>query len=255
MEIRRLDREEINDALNLVREVFLSDPDLIRSQEGISSFMSFVKDQGPGLCWLGAYDGDLCGALGYDDEYHIALFFVRKEKQKQGIGRDLLKVLCEEAEHAGYARISVNAAEKAKPVYEHLGFTAADDVQEKDGIRYIPMEIFLQRKYLGKTVTVTVDRPYGSFHPTFADIRYLCNYGYVEEILASDGEFQDAYVFGPEEALESFTGTVIAVIIRRDDTESKWVVAKDTNYERQAVIDAVGFQEQFFDTHILWLEN
>ena len=47
------------------------------------------------------------------------------------------------------------------------------------------------KKYLiGSTVTVTVDRPLGSFHPKHKDIYYPINYGYIEGVMAPDGEEQ-----------------------------------------------------------------
>ena len=45
---------------------------------------------------------------------------------------------------------------------------------------------------IGKMVTVTVDRPLGSFHPNHPDLYYPVNYGYVAGIPAPDGEDQDA---------------------------------------------------------------
>ena len=49
---------------------------------------------------------------------------------------------------------------------------------------------------LGETVTVTIDRPMGTYHPNHPDIYYPVNYGYIEGIIAGDGEEQDAYVLG-----------------------------------------------------------
>ena len=49
---------------------------------------------------------------------------------------------------------------------------------------------------LGKIVRVTVDRPLGSCHPNDKDIVYKVNYGYIEGIIAPDGEEQDAYILG-----------------------------------------------------------
>ena len=48
---------------------------------------------------------------------------------------------------------------------------------------------------LGKIVKVTVDRPMGTYHPKHKDIYYPINYGYIEGIMAPDGEEQDA---GPD---------------------------------------------------------
>ena len=41
---------------------------------------------------------------------------------------------------------------------------------------------------LGETVTVTIDRPMGTYHPNHPDIYYPVNYGYIEGIIAGDGE-------------------------------------------------------------------
>ena len=49
---------------------------------------------------------------------------------------------------------------------------------------------------VGNIVTVTVDRPLGSYHPEHKDMYYPINYGYVEGVLAPDGEEQDAYILG-----------------------------------------------------------
>ena len=44
---------------------------------------------------------------------------------------------------------------------------------------------------LGKIVKVTVDRPMGTYHPKHKDIYYPINYGYIEGIMAPDGEEQE----------------------------------------------------------------
>lgn len=42
------------------------------------------------------------------------------------------------------------------------------------------------KSYIGKTVTVTVDRPIGTHHPKHPEIVYPINYGYVEGLLGGD---------------------------------------------------------------------
>lgn len=49
---------------------------------------------------------------------------------------------------------------------------------------------------LEHTVTVTVDRPLGTYHPRHRTIFYTVNYGYVKGIFAGDGAEQDAYILG-----------------------------------------------------------
>nr|MDD5837579.1 inorganic pyrophosphatase [Eubacteriales bacterium] len=101
------------------------------------------------------------------------------------------------------------------------------------------------------TVTVKIDRPLGSYHPKHKDLYYPINYGYVEGVIAGDGEEQDAYIIGINEPLETFTGNIIAVIHRINDNENKWVVAKEnTNYTVQEIEKQVHFQEKYFEHFI-----
>ena len=105
---------------------------------------------------------------------------------------------------------------------------------------------------IGEFVTVTVDRPLGSYHPEHPDMYYPINYGYIEGIMAPDGEEQDAYILGVDVPVEEFTGRVIAVIHRFDDVEEKWVVAPDgVSFTKEEIAEQVRFQEQYFQTEII----
>ena len=48
---------------------------------------------------------------------------------------------------------------------------------------------------------------------------YPINYGYIEGVMAPDGEEQDAYILGVNEP--KFTGKIIAIVHRKDDGEEK----------------------------------
>lgn len=111
---------------------------------------------------------------------------------------------------------------------------------------------------IGIRVTVTVDRPLGSVHPEHSELYYPVNYGYVEGVLAEDGEEQDAYILGIDTPLKCFTGTVIAVIERKDDVESKWVVAPEgVVFTTNEIRRKVHFQEKYFSStiHTIRLAN
>lgn len=104
---------------------------------------------------------------------------------------------------------------------------------------------------IGKIVRVKVDRPIGSVHPDYPEHIYPINYGYVEGIIAPDGEEQDVYIFGVDEAVDEYEGEVIAVIKREDDVEEKWVVApKGIRFTYEEIEEAVKFQEKYFKFHI-----
>ena len=105
---------------------------------------------------------------------------------------------------------------------------------------------------IGRTVTVTVDRPLGSYHPEYKDMNYPINYGYVEGIMALDGEEQDVYILGVDEVVEKFTGKIIAVVHRNDDVEEKWVVAPaGMTFTKEEIREQIHFQEQYFDSDIV----
>jgi Inorganic pyrophosphatase len=52
----------------------------------------------------------------------------------------------------------------------------------------------IQTEVIGNIVTVIVDRPKGSRHPVYNDLCYPINYGYIDGVMAPDGEEQDAYI-------------------------------------------------------------
>ena len=105
---------------------------------------------------------------------------------------------------------------------------------------------------IGDIVKVTVDRPMVSYHPKHKDIYYPINYGYIEGIMAPDGEEQDAYILGVDKPVAEFEGKIIAIIHRYDDVEEKWVVAPEgQTFTIDEIKAQVAFQEQYFDSEII----
>lgn len=109
----------------------------------------------------------------------------------------------------------------------------------------------MNKKYLGQTVTVKMDRPLGSIHPKHGFI-YPVNYGYIPGTISGDGEELDAYVLGEHKPLDTFEGVVVAIIHRTNDNDDKLVVmAKDRNYTDDQIRALTEFQEQYFESEIL----
>ena len=104
---------------------------------------------------------------------------------------------------------------------------------------------------IGEIVKVIVDRPMGSYHPKHKELFYPVNYGYIEGIIAPDGEEQDVYILGVNEAVNEFTGKIIAIITRLDDVEEKWVVAPENmTFSKKEIMKQVEFQEKYFKSEI-----
>ena len=137
--------------------------------------------------------------------------------------------------------------EKEKFIGVHAGLT-----EEEMNIPLIAIKRAAKYPMLHETVTVTVDRKMGTYHPKHPDIFYPINYGYIEGIMAGDGEEQDAYIIGVDVPVDTFTGTVAAIIHRKDDVEEKWVVCPaGMKFAKEEIVEQVKFQEQYFDSYVI----
>ena len=107
------------------------------------------------------------------------------------------------------------------------------------------------KEYLGKTVTIKMDRELGCKHPKHG-FTYLLNYGYVPGTVSGDGEELDAYIVGEYHPVSEFTGTCIAVIHRTNDDDDKLVVApKGKMYTTLQIKALTEFQEKWFESVII----
>ena len=104
---------------------------------------------------------------------------------------------------------------------------------------------------IGNKVKVIIDRPLGTYHPNHPDILYTVNYGYVEGIIAQDGEEQDAYILGVDKPLKEFIGIVSAIVHRLNDVEDKLVVVPEgVSFTKEEIVKQVEFQEKYFKIEI-----
>ena len=104
---------------------------------------------------------------------------------------------------------------------------------------------------IGSVVTVYIDRPLGSIHPKHHDILYKVNYGYIKEIIALDGKYQDAYLIGIDTPVDKYQGKVCAIVERNNDVEDKLiVVTNNKEYSIEELKELINFQEQYFDYQI-----
>lgn len=81
---------------------------------------------------------------------------------------------------------------------------------------------------------------------------YPINYGYIEGVMAPDGDEQDAYILGVNEPVDKFTGKIIVIVQRKDDVEEKRVVVPDgMMFLKDEIRQQIYFQEQYFDSEIV----
>lgn len=106
-------------------------------------------------------------------------------------------------------------------------------------------------EFIGKNVSVKIDRPLNSKHPKHGFI-YEANYGYVPNTVSGDGEEIDAYVLGVNEPVQEYTGRCIAVIHRTNDDDDKLIIVPEKmNLTDEEIRSFTNFQEQFFESEII----
>ncbi len=114
----------------------------------------------------------------------------------------------------------------------------------------------LAKSYLGKTVTIKIDRPIGYIHKKEKySLTYPINYGFIPGVIGGDGEELDVYLIGVNEPVNEYTAKVVAIVHRHNDVEDKLVAAPEgMNFTQEEIETAVHFQEQYYETVIEVLE-
>ncbi|MBO5938020.1 MAG: inorganic diphosphatase [Clostridia bacterium] len=111
--------------------------------------------------------------------------------------------------------------------------------------------------YLGKIVTIEIDRPIGYVHHKGEKtLIYPINYGYIPDVLGGDGEELDVFLVGVEHPVSTYTGRIIGIVYRADDVEDKLVMAPEgMSFSAEEIARAVYFQEKYYQTTIRVLDG
>ncbi len=97
-----------------------------------------------------------------------------------------------------------------------------------------------------------VDHPLGSTDNEDPSLQYALNLGFVPGIPAPNGEKLRAYIYGVKNPVHRFTGTVIAVVHRKDGDDDVLVVAPSGVVTYEPMIEqAVAFLENRYNTSIV----
>ena len=108
------------------------------------------------------------------------------------------------------------------------------------------------RPYLGRTVTIEIDRPVGYIHRKGEKtLVYPINYGYIPGVLGGDGEEMDVYLLGVDVPVKEFDAHIIAIVHRDNDVEDKLIGAPaGAIFTKEEIVSAVHFQEQYYKSRI-----
>ncbi len=145
--IRVLEENEYQEAMELGYRVFNEFEAVNYSKEGISEFAATITDKQflSSLKIYGAFKKkDLLGLIATrDNGSHIALFFVEGKYHRQGIGRNLFEHMLDKTDAE---KITVNSSVFARDIYRRFGFRQFEDEKEVNGLRFIPM-VFYRKEF------------------------------------------------------------------------------------------------------------
>lgn len=140
MHIVSLPRTQQDEALQLVRDVFMEFEAPDYSEEGTIEVMRSLNDESylSQHQFFGAYVGDtLAGVIATRNEHHhIGLLFVKRQFQRQNIGRQLIQHILTLKDDAP---ITVNASPYGHEFYHKMGFRDTNTEQIYKGVRFFPM--------------------------------------------------------------------------------------------------------------------
>lgn len=108
------------------------EPEKIRARQ-LNGRNMFVAMEGPSVI----------GVIEIRDNNRISLLFVDKDYHGKGIARNLFQESLNQCiqRDTSLSRFHVHASPYSIPVYEKLGFVAIDEMQEQNGLKYLPMEM------------------------------------------------------------------------------------------------------------------
>jgi len=148
--IKKITTKDLQQAIDLITEVFREFIAADYSEQGRNTFESFLEskfeevstglESGHRKMWGHYKAGEIIGVIGIRDASHISVLFVDEQHHRQGIARQMFGVVLDEIKrNARLTQVTVNSSPYAVQAYERLGFVKADEWQEKNGIVYLPM--------------------------------------------------------------------------------------------------------------------
>lgn len=136
-----------NDLSLMIREVYDEFVAEDYTDQGNQVFYDFIQPEkildrfkNSNLILLAFNNQEIAACLEVRDKNHICLFFVRKKYQGQGIGRRLFNTMLSKIK-AETRFLEVNSSLYAVKIYEALGFIKIGEIQQKNGIRFLPMQL------------------------------------------------------------------------------------------------------------------
>ncbi|HWP97622.1 MAG TPA: GNAT family N-acetyltransferase [Syntrophomonadaceae bacterium] len=122
--------------------------------QGVEEFAKYVEAEalrnrqisGDHYALVAREEARIIGFLEMRNNCHLSLLFVHSDYHRKGIARRLLHQGMDAVRKSGVnpGFITVKSSPYAVPAYERMGFITAENEQEENGIRFVPMKKIFQ---------------------------------------------------------------------------------------------------------------
>ena len=150
IKIEQLKIKEINSVLELIRKEFKEFVGIDYNEEGNKTFLNHLNyknilnryNEDRSQFYVLKINKEIAGMLETKKNEHISLFFIKKEYHGKGFGKKLFEYFLKALKQRSIEKekITVNSSIFAEKFYEKIGFIKTNELQEKNGIKFIPME-------------------------------------------------------------------------------------------------------------------
>lgn len=148
-EYKLISENEIEQVINLIKNVFDEFVAPLYTYEGVSEFSKYL-DQASFKTRLQSnhflmgcyYKGDIIGVIEIRNYDHVSLLFVDGKFQRKGIAKYLFYKainICIN-KNKKLVKLTVNASPNSVEIYKKLGFIEISDKKESNGIIFVPMK-------------------------------------------------------------------------------------------------------------------
>jgi predicted GNAT family N-acyltransferase len=155
--IRKIQSNEVNEAMKLALEVFMEFEAPDYGLEGVETFKKdivenqiFINNAKMGICPIyGAFtSNEMVAIIGMrSSKTHINLVFTKKQYHRKGIATAIFNYLINDLlkENPSLKEITLNSSPYGLPFYLSLGFIPLSDEQIINGIRFTPMKYVIKK--------------------------------------------------------------------------------------------------------------
>ncbi len=147
MIVRKMDVRDIEAVSAICCTSFSNSIAVTLSEEGKETFANIAASnaflgrmKGDNLMLIAENDKKIEGIIELKEGRHVAMLFISPDRQKKGIGRNLLSSALK---YAKVETVTVSASLSSIPAYEKYGFECKGEAKESAGLVYQPMEIKL----------------------------------------------------------------------------------------------------------------